>query len=142
MNTEEPRFLDPLHHSSPLVETNQNTQKTHCDKVSIEIKMYLALHVGTGVTTYALHPGVIITEIIRHMEHRPIVKLLMDTAHYHRFLVLKDVVHGAQTTICCAVDEKLKDESSKYYRSVNYNVRVSFVNWKKNHPLKSNHSWK
>ena len=93
-----------------------------------EIKMYLARHAGTGVTTYSLHPGVIITEITRHMKHHPIVKLLLDTAPYHGLLVLKDVVHGAQTTICCAVDEKLKDQSGKYYRSVNYyNVHVSFV---------------
>ena len=62
------------------------------------------------------------------MEFHPWVQLMMDTASYHRLLVLKDVVHGAQTTICCAVDEKLKDESGKYYRLVNYNVPFPFIN--------------
>ena len=52
---------------------------------------------------------------------------MMDTASYHGLLVLKDVVHGAQTTICCAVDEKLKDESGKYYRLVDYNVPFPFI---------------
>ena len=58
------------------------------------------------------------TELARHvsMLQYPGIKQLIETAPYHGFLVLKDVVHGAQTTICCAVDEKLKDESGKYYK--------------------------
>ena len=81
------------------------------------------------MTTYSLHPGGIITEIVRHVTilQYPGIKQLMDTASYHGFLVLKDLVHGAQTTICCAVDEKLKHESGKYYKYVVYIVHLSLI---------------
>ena len=61
---------------------------------------------GTGVTTYALHPGVIRTDLARNTR---------ETYGLGAHLVLKYVVgpfikspeSGAQTTIFCCVDESL-----------------------------------
>lgn len=68
---------------------------------------------GTGVTAYSLHPGVIYTEIWRHL--RPTLPL------WKRFVIrpllhlLKTPRQGAQTTIYCAVDESLEGVSGLYY---------------------------
>ncbi len=71
---------------------------------------------GTGVTTYSLHPGNIYTDIIREVKFLtyPGIK---DIARVLSSPFLKDRVHGAQTTICCAVDERLANESGKYYEN-------------------------
>ncbi len=63
----------------------------------------------TGVTTYALHPGVVYTEAARNL------------AWYLRAAVhvfapfFKDAEHGAQTSVYCAVEERLQHESGFYY---------------------------
>ena len=67
------------------------------------------------MTTYSLHPGIILTEIVRNMflANIAVIKVVVPAA---AGLILKNVVDGAQTTICCAVDEALATESGKYYR--------------------------
>ncbi|XP_073693217.1 retinol dehydrogenase 11-like [Garra rufa] len=68
---------------------------------------------GTGVTTYALHPGVIHTELGRHIfPSMPLWKRLL---FMPLFLLLKTPWQGAQTTIYCAVDESLQNASGLYY---------------------------
>lgn len=67
---------------------------------------------GTGITTYSLHPGVINTELSRYA--------IKDSMVWKVLLVLlkpimKTPVEGAQTTIYCAIDESLANESGKYY---------------------------
>ncbi|XP_029355000.1 retinol dehydrogenase 13 [Echeneis naucrates] len=68
---------------------------------------------GTGVTVYSLHPGVIKTELGRHLYptlaswKKAIVKPFM--------LLVKRPWEGAQTTIYCAVDESLANVSGLYY---------------------------
>ncbi len=64
---------------------------------------------GTGVTTYSLHPGVILTEMPRNLPW------YMKALVYTFSMFFKDREHGAQTSICCAVDEKLANESGLYY---------------------------
>lgn len=62
---------------------------------------------GTGVTTYSLHPGVVATEVWRHVPWflRPLLKLAgMITAE-----------EGAQTSLHCATAPALADESGLYY---------------------------
>ena len=68
---------------------------------------------GTGVNVYALHPGVIDTELGRHVEKShpwlaiwflPLVKLFIKTP-----------VQGAQTTLYCSLDEKCANETGLYY---------------------------
>jgi retinol dehydrogenase-12 len=62
---------------------------------------------GTGVTTYSLHPGVVATEVWRHVPWflRPLLKLSgMITAE-----------EGALTTLHCATAPALASESGLYY---------------------------
>lgn len=66
---------------------------------------------GTGVTTYALHPGVIRTELGRHIFSNLWKKLMIIPF----FFFFKNPWQGAQTTIYCAVDESLKNSSGLYY---------------------------
>ncbi|KAF7666416.1 hypothetical protein LDENG_00108320 [Lucifuga dentata] len=68
---------------------------------------------GTGVTVYSLHPGVIRTELGRHLVHtlalwQWIIAILVSA-------LVKTPREGAQTTIYCAVDESLANVSGLYY---------------------------
>ncbi|GBM12769.1 Retinol dehydrogenase 12 [Araneus ventricosus] len=69
---------------------------------------------GTGVTAYCLHPGVIDTELTRHLNSVAlgIIGFLRVT---FRRLIFKRPRQGAQTTIYCAVDEITAQESGLYY---------------------------
>ncbi|CAN9506421.1 unnamed protein product [Ophioblennius macclurei] len=64
---------------------------------------------GTGVTTYSLHPGVVQTDLWRHLNgpQQCFMKLASPFT--------KNSVQGAQTTIYCAVEPKLENESGGYY---------------------------
>lgn len=69
---------------------------------------------GTGVTTYAVHPGTVDTELPRHMgsffflfEHNLVKPILR--------LTFKTPKSGAQTSLYTALDEDLANESGKYY---------------------------
>ncbi|MCJ8728538.1 hypothetical protein PDJAM_G00005540 [Pangasius djambal] len=64
---------------------------------------------GTGVTTYVLHPGVVQTELWRHL-NRP-----QQAAVWLLKPFTKTSVQGAQTTIYCAVAPELETESGNYY---------------------------
>lgn len=70
---------------------------------------------GTGITTYAVHPGGVQTEAMRNAPFflsntfiKPLVLLIC-------WPFMKNCRDGAQTTIYCAVDEKLSTESGHYY---------------------------
>ncbi|KAI4826028.1 hypothetical protein KUCAC02_021685 [Chaenocephalus aceratus] len=68
---------------------------------------------GTGVTSYSLHPGVIRTELGRHMwPEMPLWKKVLFTPF---MFLIKSPTEGAQTTIYCAVEESLQNESGLYY---------------------------
>ncbi|KAL4001257.1 hypothetical protein ACER0C_006556 [Sarotherodon galilaeus] len=64
---------------------------------------------GTGVTTYSLHPGVVQTELWRHLNgvQQFFMKMISPFT--------KTSVQGAQTTIYCSVDPSLEKESGGYY---------------------------
>ncbi|XP_038553984.1 retinol dehydrogenase 12-like [Micropterus salmoides] len=64
---------------------------------------------GTGVTTYSLHPGVVQTDLWRHLSGSQ--QVLMKIASPFT----KNSVQGAQTTIYCAVEPSLEKESGGYY---------------------------
>ena len=71
--------------------------------------------VGTGVTTYSLHPGVIHTDLVRNMRimRAPGLRHLGNWFMRH---FLKTPHEGCQTTLYCAVAEELSEESGLYYR--------------------------
>jgi len=69
---------------------------------------------GSGVTVNALHPGVIATELGRHMS--------IFTSFWGRWIVqpllwpfMKTPVSGAQTTLYCALDPDVEKVSGKYF---------------------------
>lgn len=66
---------------------------------------------GTGVTAYSLHPGVVQTELWRHLGGPEQFFLTIAKPF------TKNSVQGAQTTIYCAVEPSLEQESGGYYRS-------------------------
>lgn len=68
---------------------------------------------GTGVTTYSLHPGVIRTELGRHFW--PQIPLWKRVIYTPLMFFIKSPKEGAQTTIYCAVEESLQNESGLYY---------------------------
>ncbi|MBN3325498.1 RDH13 dehydrogenase, partial [Atractosteus spatula] len=69
---------------------------------------------GTGVTANCLHPGVIRTELGRHL--MPTIPLWKKVVFFPFFLlVFKTPRQGAQTTIHCAVDEDLESVTGVYF---------------------------
>ncbi|XP_050353965.1 retinol dehydrogenase 12-like [Nymphalis io] len=67
-----------------------------------------------GINTYCLHPGVVKTELGRHLDQiwfkgsRRIIGILLKP-------FMKTPELGAQTTIYCSVDEKCANETGLYY---------------------------
>ena len=61
---------------------------------------------GTGVTTYALHPGVVATDVWREVPAliRPLIKLMMISTE-----------EGAATTIYCATSPQVSGQTGLYY---------------------------
>lgn len=61
---------------------------------------------GTGVTTYALHPGVIASDVWRRVPwgFRGLIKLFM-----------KSPEDGARTSLWCATDPSLAEQTGRYY---------------------------
>uniref|UniRef100_A0A8C1G0L6 Retinol dehydrogenase 12, like n=1 Tax=Cyprinus carpio TaxID=7962 RepID=A0A8C1G0L6_CYPCA len=74
---------------------------------------------GTGVTAYALHPGVVQTELWRHL-NKP-----QQAAMWLAKPFTKTSAQGAQTSIFCAVAPELETESGKYYRSADFHLSPS-----------------
>lgn len=61
---------------------------------------------GTGVTAYALHPGVVATDVWRRLPG-PVSWLAK------RFMISPE--EGAQTTLYCATDPSIASDSGRYY---------------------------
>uniref|UniRef100_A0A8C6SYR2 Retinol dehydrogenase 12, like n=1 Tax=Neogobius melanostomus TaxID=47308 RepID=A0A8C6SYR2_9GOBI len=64
---------------------------------------------GTGVTAYSLHPGVVQTDLCRHLNgpQKFVMKVISPFT--------KSSTQGAQTSIYCAVEPSLDKESGGYY---------------------------
>ncbi|XP_055532188.1 retinol dehydrogenase 13-like [Wyeomyia smithii] len=69
---------------------------------------------GTGVTTYAVHPGAVYTDLQRHLGS---LFFLLDTTLVRSIMrmMFKTPRSGAQTTIYTALDDELAKETGKYY---------------------------
>ncbi|VVC45979.1 NAD(P)-binding domain,Short-chain dehydrogenase/reductase SDR [Cinara cedri] len=69
---------------------------------------------GTGVTVYAVNPGVVHTELGRFMDE----SLFLGASWLYNSLtklVVKTPEQGAQTTLHCALDHNCSNESGLYY---------------------------
>jgi len=69
----------------------------------------------TGVTTYSVHPGVVKTELGRHMDQTYFRGANM-ISNALATLFAKTPEQGAQTTVYCSLDEKLANKTGLYYR--------------------------
>ncbi|KAJ8669899.1 hypothetical protein QAD02_001158 [Eretmocerus hayati] len=67
-----------------------------------------------GITTYCLHPGVIATELGRHLDKSLFPGARLGFRMIRFFIKTPEL--GAQTTIHCAVDEAAGNETGLYYR--------------------------
>ncbi|XP_076864993.1 retinol-DH_like_SDR_c domain-containing protein isoform X2 [Brachyhypopomus gauderio] len=66
-----------------------------------------------GVTAYAVHPGVIRTELGRYVQSRhPVISALL---FFPSLILMKTPKEGAQTSIYCAVTEGLENYSGCYF---------------------------
>jgi len=68
---------------------------------------------GSGVTTYSVHPGIVKTELFRHA-----IETFGPLANLGKVFIplYKTAKSGAQTSICCAVDTELEGQTGKYYK--------------------------
>ncbi|MCI4374243.1 hypothetical protein PGIGA_G00004020 [Pangasianodon gigas] len=94
-----------------------NTKKAYCQsKLAIVLfTRELARRLeGTGVTVYALHPGVVATELGRHtgMHQSQFSSTVLSPIFY---LLIKSPELGAQPSVYLAVAEELASVSGRYY---------------------------
>ncbi|ESO85369.1 hypothetical protein LOTGIDRAFT_154862 [Lottia gigantea] len=66
---------------------------------------------GTGVNVYCLHPGVVATDLGRHLVPQALLGVLRPLAG----LVLKTSTEGCQTVVYCSVEPELDNETGNYY---------------------------
>lgn len=67
-----------------------------------------------NLTTYSLHPGVIYTELGRHLDDtffKGVNSLFRNLFGW----MLKSLEEGAETTIYCSVDERVANDNGLYY---------------------------
>lgn len=68
---------------------------------------------GSNVSVFSLHPGVIITNLVRHMfEDKPWLKFVLAPISP---IFFKTEEQGAQTSIYCAVQEGIENQSGSYF---------------------------
>lgn len=70
---------------------------------------------GTGVTANSMHPGIVDTEIIRHMGffNSWISKIFLKPFVWP---FIKNAKQGAQTIIYLALDDRVEKTTGKYFR--------------------------
>ena len=67
-----------------------------------------------GIRVYSLHPGVIATDLGRHLSDS-YGSALGAFVNWIVMPLLRTPVSGAQTSIYCCVDESLDNETGRYY---------------------------
>lgn len=82
----------------------------------IIVRMYFSLlcHSGTGVTVNAVHPGIVDTEIVRHMRiyNNFFTRIFLKPFAWP---FIRTPVQGAQTVLYAALDPSLADVSGCYF---------------------------
>ena len=66
---------------------------------------------NTGITVYIVHPGWVNTDLIRHVKNDFFYRALQSCHSY----IYRTPFYGAQTTLYCCLEEKLANQSGKYY---------------------------
>jgi retinol dehydrogenase 12 len=105
-------MLGLINYDDINLDKNHSPMKAYCHSklANILFAKELAKRLkGTNVTTYSLHPGIIRTELGRHIDSRNFFNSLQ-----RRILRISPEL-GAQTTLYCALDESVANESGFYY---------------------------
>lgn len=84
--------------------------------VSFNLKNFTPC-VGTGITVNSLHPGLVFTELGRHMFNTSSFwdRLRYTIVYPFVKLVFKTPLQGAQTSIYCAVAPELEEVTGKFF---------------------------
>ena len=83
---------------------------------------------GTGVTSYSVHPGVVIdTGMWLDMELFWPGFIARSARFFLRLVLRLDAKSAAQTPICCAVSKELEGISGKYYNKCQEGKECTFV---------------
>ncbi|GFY53040.1 hypothetical protein TNIN_422561 [Trichonephila inaurata madagascariensis] len=105
--------LGKIHFSDIHLERRYNSISAYCHSKLANVLFTRELSrrlKGTGITTYCVDPGPTRTELGRYLG--------MISGYIFSFysrLLYKSAKKGAQTTIYCAVEESLSEESGLYY---------------------------
>ena len=77
-----------------------------------------------NVKAYVVHPGTVTTDLFRHLEGFTAV-----IYNFIAFLFNIDCQLGAQTTLFCALDPEVRNETGMYYRLTLFTVDLIFDHW-------------
>ncbi|XP_046446625.1 retinol dehydrogenase 11-like [Daphnia pulex] len=100
-----------------MMEKNYDPTRSYCRSklANVLFSKELANRLnGTGVTCYSLHPGVVQTELGRHLRVTT-NRLVDDMFHWFGQYFFKTPEMGAQTTIYCATEPSLSSRTGLYY---------------------------
>lgn len=100
-----------------MMDKNYDATRAYCRSKLANILFTKSLDkqlAGTGVTTYAVHPGVVQTELGRHLNEST-NRVIHDSFHFFGRFFFKTAEMGAQTSIHCATDESVTEQSGSYF---------------------------
>ena len=66
---------------------------------------------NTGISVYIVHPGMVNTNLTRHVKDDLLYRFLHGCQSY----IYRSPFYGAQTTLYCCLEEKISHQSGKYY---------------------------
>ena len=67
------------------------------------------------MSAFAVHPGVVQTELGRHLNEST-NRMIHDSFHFFGRFFFKTAEMGAQTTIYCATEDDMEQHTGKYFR--------------------------
>ena len=66
---------------------------------------------GSNINVYCLHPGIVNTEVFRHVDKKWYIKLFRSLGKP----LFITPAQGAQTTLYCCLEDSIENESGEYY---------------------------
>lgn len=100
-----------------MLDKNYNAYTAYCQSKLANVLFTKELSKrlsGTGVTTFAVHPGVVQTELGRHINESS-NRVIDDMFHFFGRYFFKTAEMGAQTSVYCSTEESLIDQSGCYF---------------------------
>lgn len=92
----------------------RNATSTNFSHPLLTINTYFLI-AGTGVTVNALHPGIVYTDLGRHMGVANSILAQIFVQPLFKFL-LKTPVQGSYTSLYVALEPSLETTTGKYFR--------------------------